>query len=72
VKRVDGKVGGSGLCGIAERVEASGGDFGAGSLPGGGFGLRVNLPLVQNGTRGGDGQTPSATGARLDDAGGGP
>ena len=36
---------GSGLSGLAERVEASGGDFEAGPLPKGGFRLRVSLPL---------------------------
>ena len=36
---------GSGLRGLAERVEASGGDFEARSLPEGGFELRVSLPL---------------------------
>lgn len=41
----DGKNTGTGLCGLAERVEANGGDFAAGSLPEGGFRLRVNLPL---------------------------
>jgi two-component system sensor histidine kinase DesK len=35
---------GSGLCGLAERVAASGGNFEAGSLPEGGFRLRVSLP----------------------------
>jgi two-component system, NarL family, sensor histidine kinase DesK len=35
----------SGLSGLAERVAASGGDFEAGSLPEGGFRLRVSLPL---------------------------
>jgi two-component system sensor histidine kinase DesK len=36
---------GSGLSGLAERVEASGGDFEAGPLREGGFHLRVSLPL---------------------------
>jgi len=36
---------GSGLSGLSERVAASGGDFEAGPLPGGGFRLRVSLPL---------------------------
>ena len=36
---------GSGLSGLAERVEASGGDFEAGPLPKGGFRLQVSLPL---------------------------
>ncbi len=35
---------GSGLSGLAERVAASGGSFEAGSLPEGGFRLRVSLP----------------------------
>ena len=43
--RDDGAIAGSGLSGLAERVTASGGDFDAGSLPGGGFRLRVSLPL---------------------------
>lgn len=37
--------GGSGLSGLAERVSGLGGEFEARSLPGGGFGLRVGLPL---------------------------
>jgi two-component system sensor histidine kinase DesK len=41
----DEKDAGSGLSGLAERVAASGGDFEAGSLPEGGFRLRVSLPL---------------------------
>jgi two-component system, NarL family, sensor histidine kinase DesK len=36
---------GSGLSGLAERVEESGGDFAAESSPEGGFRLRVSLPL---------------------------
>src|SRR5919202_1758691 len=36
---------GSGLSGLAERVETSGGDFEAMPLPRGGFRLRVSLPL---------------------------
>jgi two-component system sensor histidine kinase DesK len=36
---------GSGLSGLSERVAASGGDIEAGPLPGGGFRLRVSLPL---------------------------
>ena len=36
---------GSGLSGLAERVAASGGDFEAETPPGGGFRLRVSLPL---------------------------
>ena len=41
----DGKSTGTGLSGLAERVEANGGDFAAGPLPEGGFRLRVSLPL---------------------------
>ena len=41
----DGMTAGSGLSGLAERVEASGGDFEAGPLREGGFHLRVSLPL---------------------------
>ena len=40
--------GGSGLSGLAERVYASGGELEAGPLPGGGFRLRVSLPLQEN------------------------
>ena len=42
---VTGLTTGSGLRGLAERVEASGGDFEARPLPEGGFRLRVSLPL---------------------------
>ena len=42
---VTGVTPGSGLRGLAERVEAGGGDFEAGPLPEGGFRLRVSLPL---------------------------
>ncbi len=42
--RGDDTVGGSGLSGLAERVEASGGSFEAGPPPEGGFRLRVVLP----------------------------
>ena len=41
----DDAVSGSGLSGLAERIAASGGDLEAGSLPEGGFRLRVSLPL---------------------------
>lgn len=56
LKRAREEVGGSGLSGLAERVENSGGHFEAGALLDGGFGLRVNLPvgegdLGQNGGR---------------------
>lgn len=44
LERGDG-VGGSGLRGLAERVEASGGCFEAGPAPDVGFRLRVDLPL---------------------------
>lgn len=44
---------GSGLSGLAERVATSGGDLEAGSLPTGGFRLRVSLPLP-------DGTPPAA------------
>ncbi|MFG1878878.1 sensor histidine kinase [Sphaerisporangium sp. NPDC049003] len=37
---------GSGLCGLAERVEAAGGSVDAGSRPGGGFRLRVLVPVA--------------------------
>jgi len=52
---------GSGLSGLAERVAASGGKFKAKSLPGGGFSLRVSLPL-QDGT---DPSTRPVSGARV-------
>jgi len=58
-------VGGSGLSGLAERVEASGGRLEAGLLPKGGFALRVSLPLGESSSQEDDGQTPSTTGARL-------
>jgi two-component system sensor histidine kinase DesK len=45
LQRANDEVGGSGLSGLAERVEASGGNFKAGPLSEGGFGLRVILPL---------------------------
>jgi two-component system sensor histidine kinase DesK len=41
----DGMAAGSGLSGLAERVQASGGEFEAGPLPEGGFRLRVSLRL---------------------------
>jgi two-component system sensor histidine kinase DesK len=40
------RAGGSGLAGLAERVAARGGSLAAGSRPGGGFRLRVELPLA--------------------------
>ena len=40
----DGQRGGSGLCGLAERVAAQGGTFAAGPLVKGGFRLAVSLP----------------------------
>jgi two-component system sensor histidine kinase DesK len=66
--RRDG-VGGSGLSGLAERVEAGGGRLEAGPLPEGGFALRVSLPLGEGSSKEGDGQTPSATSARLKEEG---
>ena len=45
---------GSGLSGLAERVEASGGDFEAGPLPKGGFRLRVSLPLRHDSSSSGE------------------
>ena len=36
---------GHGLIGMAERVSLCGGQFSAGPLPGGGFGVRAHLPL---------------------------
>ena len=43
-----GGAGGNGLAGLAERVEASGGHFGTGALPDGGFRLRADLPLERD------------------------
>jgi two-component system, NarL family, sensor histidine kinase DesK len=69
VQRGDGEVGGSGLSGLAERVEASGGDFEAGPLADGGFRLRVSLPLVEGSSREGDRsaerRSPVADGAQV-------
>jgi two-component system, NarL family, sensor histidine kinase DesK len=69
VQRGDGEVGGSGLSGLAERVEASGGDFEAGPLAEGGFRLRVSLPLVEGSSREGDQsaerRSPVADGAQV-------
>jgi signal transduction histidine kinase len=62
-KRADDGVGGSGLAGLAERVEASGGQFEAGPLPGGGFGLRVTLPLGEDDSAGTGGWAPSEVSA---------
>ena len=42
---------GSGLSGLAERVGALGGGFEAGPPPGGGFRLRVSLPLRETATQ---------------------
>lgn len=64
-KRGGDGVGGSGLSGLAERVETSGGHFEAGPLPDEGFGLRVSLPLGESASQKVGGQTPFATGARL-------
>ena len=58
-------VGGSGLSGLAERVETSGGHFEAGPLPDGGFGLRVSLPPGEGASPEVGGQRPPATGGRL-------
>ena len=44
-KRAGEAFGGSGLSGLAERVENSGGHLEVGPLPDKGFGLRVSLPL---------------------------
>jgi two-component system sensor histidine kinase DesK len=55
-------VGGSGLSGLAERVEASGGRLEAGPLPGGGFALRVSLPLGEGALREAAGRPPPGRG----------
>lgn len=48
----DGEATGSGLSGLSERVAGfSGGEFKAGPLPGGGFRLRVGLPVGGDGLR---------------------
>jgi two-component system sensor histidine kinase DesK len=62
-KRADNGVGGSGLAGLAERVRASGGQFEAGPLPDGGFGLRVMLPLGENDSAGTGGRASSEVSA---------
>ncbi|MDQ3913699.1 MAG: sensor histidine kinase [Actinomycetota bacterium] len=63
--RDEGAIAGSGLSGLAERVTASGGDFEAGSLPGGGFRLRVSLPLRDD-TTSSDEPASKARGVRED------
>ena len=45
----DAEAFGSGLSGLAERVAAGGGDLEAGSLPKGGFRLRISLPASRPG-----------------------
>jgi two-component system sensor histidine kinase DesK len=52
-------VGGSGLSGLAERVEKSGGRLEAGPLPRGGFRLRVDLPVGDGALSGGGGRAAS-------------
>lgn len=58
------EVGGSGLSGLAERVEANDGRFEAGPPSEGGFRLCVRLP-IEGASGEDDGQTPFATGAHL-------
>lgn len=66
VKRGSDEVGGSGLRGLAERVEASGGRFESGPLLERGFGLRMILPPAENDPQEEPGgRTPSATTERL-------
>jgi two-component system sensor histidine kinase DesK len=81
LKRASEEVGGSGISGLSERVEKSGGRLEAGRLPKkGGFRLRVALPLGEAGAWEGEGRAngqdggppPSATEARLASAGGDP
>jgi two-component system sensor histidine kinase DesK len=62
-KHADNGVGGSGLAGIAERVQAGGGQFEAGPLREGGFGLRVMLPLGDNDSAGTGGRARPEVGA---------
>lgn len=64
LKRARGEVGGSGLSGLAERVENSGGHFEAGALPDGGFGLRVNLPVGEGDSGQNGGRVPPPVSAR--------
>src|SRR5918997_4655994 len=54
VGRADDGAGGSGLSGLAERVEASRGRLEAGALPAGGFVGGVDLPLGDGRAEGGD------------------
>jgi two-component system, NarL family, sensor histidine kinase DesK len=62
--------GGNGLAGLAERVEASGGHFGAGPLPDGGFRLRADLPLGRD-VRAKDGErVPARANGRAPDVDG--
>ena len=63
-KRNGDESGGSGLSGLAERVEASGGHFEAGPLPEVGFRLHVRLPIEVT-SREDNEQRPPATGVRL-------
>ena len=48
-RKNNGEAFGSGLSGLAERVAAGGGDLEAGSLPKGGFRLRISLPASRPG-----------------------
>src|SRR5918998_1378574 len=62
IKRAGDGAGGSGLAGLAERVESSGGHVDAGRRPGGGFGLRVILPLGENGSHNTSGRVSTIAG----------
>jgi two-component system sensor histidine kinase DesK len=64
IKRAGEEIGGSGLAGLAERVEGSGGQLDAGRRPGGGFGLRVVLPLGEDDPRKTSGRVPTIAAKR--------
>lgn len=62
IRRAGDGAGGSGLAGLAERVESSGGHVDAGRRPGGGFGLRVILPLGEHGSHHASGRVSTIAG----------
>ena len=69
--RSGGGVGGSGLSGLAERVEKSGGRLEAGPLPRGGFRLRVDLPVSDGAPSEGGGRAASPSGPQTTEKVGG-